>query len=164
MLDNFSNTIYTALFAPLFRQDLAAPYGTSGQNAVLDNFSNTIYTALFAPPNLRTPSGRTVLHGLAGQGGDQLADDDAAVLKTTGVTNYPYVKTSTTGVRVDNAKLLDLNAYLASLPAPKGVVKGASAAARGRDVFRANCTTCHNVDQGNPVNAALMPMRTIWPG
>ena len=115
-----------------------------------------------------------MLHALAGQDGDQLADDYAAVLKTTGVTNYPYVKTSTTGkpgdaatptgVRVDNAKLLDLNAYLASLPAPKGVVKDASAAARGRDVFRANCTTCHNVDQGKPVNAALMPMRTIWPG
>ncbi len=42
---------------PLFRQDLAAPYGTSGQNAVLDNFSNTIYTALFAPPTCALRAG-----------------------------------------------------------------------------------------------------------
>lgn len=159
---------------PLFRQDLAAPYGTSGQNAVLDNFSNTVYTAVFDPTGLLTPGGRQFLHILAGKAGDQLADDYAEVLKDTGVKGYPYVKTATTGkpgapatpvgVRVDNAKLLDLNAYLASLPAPKGVVHDAAAVARGRDVFRGSCTQCHNVDQGQPVNTALVPMKTIWPG
>ncbi len=159
---------------PFFRQDLAAPYGTSGQNNVLDNFNNTVYTAIFDPTNLLSPGGRKFLHILAGKGGDQLADDYATVLKSTGVKGYPYVKTSSTGkpgaaatptgVRVDNAKLLDLNAYLVSLPAPKGVVKDASAGARGREIFRANCTSCHNVDQSKPVNAALVPMKTIWPG
>ena len=169
--DGIGNPVHVP---PLFRQDLAGPYGTSGQNAVLDNFSNTIYTALFDPTRLLTPGGRKFLHALAGTAGDQLADDYAAVLKSTGVKNYPYVKTSTTGeagaaatpvgVRVDNAKLLDLNAYMASMPAPKGVVADAGAASRGREIFRANCTSCHNVDQAKPVNAALVPMQTIWPG
>lgn len=159
---------------PLFRQDLAAPYGTSGQNDVLDDFSNTVYTVLLDPTILVTPDGRKFLHILAGKAGDQLADDYAAVLKSTGVKGYPYVKAVKTGkpgalatpvgLRVDNAKLLDLNAYLASLPAPKGVVQDAAAVAHGRALFRASCTSCHNVDQGKPVNAALVPMNTIWPG
>lgn len=159
---------------PLFRQDLAAPYGTSGQNDKLDNFSNTVYTALLDPTGLLTPGGRKFLEIVAGKGGTQIADDYAAVLKSTGATGYPYVRFSTTGkpgdpatpvgVRVDNAKLLDLNAYLASLPAPAGVTTDVASGARGRGIFRSNCTSCHSVDQGVPVNAALVPMNTIWPG
>ncbi|MGI8836632.1 MAG: hypothetical protein ACR2H4_08350 [Pyrinomonadaceae bacterium] len=37
-------------------------------------------------------------------------------------------------------------------------------AARGRDVFRANCTQCHNVDQSKFVPPMLVEMNTIWPG
>ena len=159
---------------PLFRQDLAAPFGTSGQNDKLEDFNNTVYTALFDPTDLLTPDGRKFLHILAGAAGDRMADDYAAVLKSTGVKDYPYVKATKggkagaaatpVGLRVDNKKLLDLNAYLASLPAPAGAATDAGAAARGREIFRGNCTSCHNVDQSIPVNTALVLMNKIWPG
>jgi hypothetical protein len=65
---------------------------------------------------------------------------------------------------VDNQKLLDMNAYLNSLPAPPGVVADANAASRGRALFRKNCTSCHNVDQSKPVPAFVVEMKTIFPG
>jgi hypothetical protein len=69
------------------------------------------------------------------------------------------------GIRVDNAKLLDLNAYLVSLPAPEGAQVDAQVAAHGREVFRTmGCTSCQNVDQGKPVPAFIVPMKTIFPG
>ena len=36
--------------------------------------------------------------------------------------------------------------------------------ARGRVLFRNNCTSCHNVDQGKAVPAFTVPMKTIFPG
>jgi hypothetical protein len=51
---------------PLFRQDLAAPFGSEGSIARLDNFSNLVYTGLFDPTNLTTPGGRAFLHELGG--------------------------------------------------------------------------------------------------
>ena len=57
-----------------------------------------------------------------------------------------------------------MNAYLNSLPAPKGVVADANAAARGRRMFRTNCTSCHNVDQSRPVPAFIVDMKTIFRG
>ncbi len=160
---------------PFFRQDLAAPYGSSGQNDKLDDFNNTVYTALFDQTMLVTPGGRAFLKALGGEaGGTKLANDYLKVLKATGVKGYPYVRGATTGkpgtastpvgIRVDNQKLLDLNAYVVSLPAPKGVHTGRLAEARGRELFRANCTSCHNVDQNKPVPAQLIPMKGIFPG
>jgi hypothetical protein len=35
---------------PVFRRDLAAPYGSGGRIARLDNFSNLVYAALFDLP------------------------------------------------------------------------------------------------------------------
>lgn len=69
------------------------------------------------------------------------------------------------GVRVDNKKLVDMNAYLASLAAPVGAVVNAQMAARGRATFRSSsCTNCHNVDQGRRVPATIVAMKTIFPG
>ena len=51
---------------PLFRQDLAAPFGSDGSIARFDNFSNLVYTILFDPTNLTTPGGRALLHKLTG--------------------------------------------------------------------------------------------------
>lgn len=97
------------------------------------------------------------------------------VLAATGVTGYPYVKASPhpqpgtedapLGIRVDDRKLFDLNAYMVNLPAPRGVRGDSRSMSRGRDLFRtAGCTTCHNVDQGKPVPAGLVPMKVIFPG
>jgi cytochrome c2 len=160
---------------PLFRQDLAAPFGSEGTIARLDNFSNLVFTSLFDQTNLTTPGGRAFLHKLAGPAGDELADDYVKVLAATGVKGYPFVKAAPhpkpgsedapIGVRVDNAKLLALNAYLARLQAPRGAKVDAQMASQGRQMFRTvGCTGCHNVDQGKRVPAMVVPMKKIFPG
>lgn len=160
---------------PFFRQDLAAPFGSEGTIARLDNFSNLVYTALFDQTDLTTPGGRALLHKLGGAAGDEIADDYVKILAATNVTGYPFVKAephpqpgsedAPLGVRVDNTKLLDLNAYVVSLEAPRGVKGDSKSISRGRDLFRSEgCTVCHNVDQGKPVPAGLVPMKTIFPG
>ncbi len=169
--DGNGNSIH---ITPFFRQDLAAPFGSSGQNDKLDDFNNTVYTALFDQTNLLTPGGRKFLHALGGAGGDKIAADYAYVLKVTGVKNYPYVTANggfkpgsppaPTGKRVDNARLLDLNAYVSALPAPKGHPEDLAAVARGREAFRAQCTNCHNVDPLKPVDTRLIPLAKLWPG
>lgn len=66
---------------------------------------------------------------------------------------------------IGDAKLLDLNAYLASLQAPAGAKVDAQAAAHGRELFRTvGCTGCHNVDQSKPVPPFIVAMKTIFPG
>ncbi len=160
---------------PLFRQDLAAPFGSEGAIARLDNFSNLVYTGLFDQTTLTTPGGRAFLHKLGGAAGDEIADDYVKVLAATGVTGYPYVKAAPhpmpgsedapLGIRVDNGKLLDMNAYLAGLDAPPGAKVNAQAAGRGRQSFRtAGCTDCHNVNQGKFVPPNIIAMKTIFPG
>ena len=161
--------------SPLLRTDLAAPWGTEGAIARLDNFSNLVCTALLDPTTLTTPGGRAFLMKLGGTAaGTEIADDYVKVLADTGVTGYPFVQATAhpapgsedapLGIRVDNQKLLDMNAYLNSLPAPAGVVADANAGSRGRALFRTNCTSCHNVDQSKPVPAFVVAMNTIFPG
>ncbi len=159
---------------PMFRADLAAPWGSEGAISKLDNFSNLVYTVLFDLTNLTTPGGRAFLHTLGGPAGDEIIDDYVKVLAATGVTGYPFVKTATTGkpgdeatpigVRVDNKKLLDLNAYMNSLPAPDGAKVDKQASMRGEALFRTNCTSCHNVNQDVFLPPMIVPMKTIFPG
>ncbi|NML67676.1 c-type cytochrome [Hymenobacter sp. RP-2-7] len=161
--------------APFFRQDLAAPYGSSGQNGDLNDFNNTVYTALFDQTNLTTPGGATFIHILGGTAGDSLIAGYKRVLAATGVQGIPFVTAhmqgkagelaTPTGKRVDEQKLRDLQAYLNQLPAPKGVVTDAALVAKGRALFVSqNCTQCHNTNQGQPVQSRLIPMNVIWPG
>ena len=143
--------------------------------ARLDNFSNLVYTALLDPTNLTTPGGRAFLVKLGGAAaGNEIVDGYIQVLAATGVVGYPYLQAPASplagtedaplGIRVDNTKLIDMNAYLNSLQAPAGIVGDATATAHGRDLFRNNCTSCHNVDQGKPVPAFIVPMKSIFPG
>jgi len=161
--------------SPLFRQDLAAPYGSEGMIAGLDNFSNLVYTTLFDLTELTTPGGRALLHKLGGPAGDEIADNYVKILSETGVRGYPYVHAAAdpmpgseealAGIRVDNTKLLAMNAYLAQLQAPRGEQIPIEAAERGRQTFRtAGCTGCHNVDQGRAVPTTIHPMKQIFPG
>jgi len=156
---------------PLFRQDLAAPFGSEGTIARLDNFSNLVYTGLFDPTTLTTPGGRAFLNKLGGAAGDEIANDYVQVLAATGVTGYPYVAAAPSaapgtedaplGIRVDDAKLFGMNAYLAGLQAPPGM----GGSPTGRQLFRTvGCTDCHNVDQGIRVPSFIVPMKTIFPG
>ena len=161
--------------SPLFRQDLAAPFGSEGLIVHLENFSNLVYTSLFDLTTLTTPGGRAFLHTLAGAAGDELADNYVKVLSATGVTGYPFVdarkmgkpgdEATPVGLRVNDAKLLAMNAYLQGLPAPAGVHTDIASEARGREVFRTStCTSCHNLDQGKPVPSRIIDMKTIFPG
>lgn len=60
---------------PLFRTDLAAPWGSEGSLQFLDNFSNLVYTGLLDPTTLTTAGGRAFLFKLAGAAGTEIADD-----------------------------------------------------------------------------------------
>lgn len=173
--DTFDGNGNPMHITPFFRQDLAAPFGSGGSIARLENFNNLVYTGLFDPTNITTPGGRAFLRKLAGAAGDEVADDYVKVLAATGVTGYPFVKAAAhpqpgsedapLGIRVDNAKLLDLNAYVVSLPAPRAAKGSSQAISRGRESFRTvGCTSCHNVDQSKPVPFFIVPMEKIFPG
>ena len=173
--DTFDGNGDPMQISPLFRQDLAAPFGSEGTIARLDNFSNLVFTVLFDPTELTTPGGRRFLHKLAGAAGDEVADNYVKVLNDTGVRGYPFVKAAAhpkpgsedapIGLRVDNGKLLDLNAYQVSLQAPAGERVVSESASHGREIFRtAGCTSCHNVDQSKAVPSFIVPMKEIFPG
>ncbi len=159
---------------PMFRQDLAKPFGSAGEQASVANFGNGVYTVAFDPTSLATPDGLKLLKALGGDAGEQLSKDYAKILADTGVTGYPFVKSkkqgkpgepaNLVGLTVDRQKLADLEAYTESLQAPKGAKVEDKAADRGRKLFAANCTACHNVDQNKPVMSKLVEMKTIWPG
>lgn len=159
---------------PMFRADLAAPWGSEGAISKLDNFSNLVYTALFDPTNITTAGGRAFMHKLGGAAGDEIVTDYVKVLGDTNVTGYPFAKISTKtmpgseegplGMRVDNEKLLDMNAYLNSLPAPAGATVDKASAKRGKEAFEVSCTVCHNSDQDKMVPSMIVPMATIFPG
>ncbi|MBA3269770.1 MAG: hypothetical protein H0T71_04600 [Acidobacteria bacterium] len=158
---------------PLFRQDLAGPYGSAGEHALLDGIGNGSYTTNLDPTTLVTPEGRQFLKLRAGKAGEAMANAYQQILDETGVKGYPFVKAtkvgnvgdpaSPVGLRVDNQKLFDMNAYLDSLPAPKGAKVDAKTFAAGRATFRTNCTSCHNVDQSKFVPTMLVDMKTIVP-
>ncbi len=159
---------------PMFRSDLSAPYGSEGAISKLDNFSNLVFTALLDQRNLLQPGGRALLHVLGGPAGDEIADDYAKILMATDVPMAPTLQVASTGmpgaeatpvgIRVDNQKLLDMSAYMDSLPSPVGAAGDAKVIARGVAVFREQCTSCHNVDQSKFVPSMLIPMATIFPG
>lgn len=170
--DGNGNTMH---ITPFFRQDLAAPFGSGGEIARLDNFNNLVYTALFDPTDLTTPGGKAFLHKLGGAAGDEIVADYVKILQETNVTGYPFVQATAhpqpgseeapIGLRVDNQKLLDLNAFLVRLPAPRGAQGDRQLIATGRTLFRtAGCTDCHNINQSKPVPAFIVPMKTIFPG
>jgi cytochrome c2 len=159
---------------PLFRQDLAAPYGTAGEFSKLDDISNSSYTTNLDPTTLLTPEGRQFLEMKAGPAGKQMVSEYEKILRETGVTNYPFVKAemvgnvgnpaSIVGRRVDNQKLLDMSAYLDQLQAPPGATVNPEMAMRGRETFRASCTQCHNADQSKIVPPMLVELKTMWKG
>jgi len=159
---------------PLFRTDLAAPWGSAGEHNVLDNIANGSYTTNLDLTSLATPEGLQFLKIKAGAAGEELHHDYVKILRDTGVTGYPFVRASVghkvgdpaspVGRRVDDRKLFDMNAYTDSLPAPRGARVDKAAFRRGRELFRSECTSCHNVDQRKLVPPMLVDMKTIFPG
>ncbi|HYP89545.1 MAG TPA: hypothetical protein VEQ59_15360 [Polyangiaceae bacterium] len=152
---------------PMFRADLAAPWGSEGSIEMLQNFSNLVYTGLLDPTGFTTEGGRKFLMERGGEAGIEIANNYEAILANIGIPKerYPFVgradnddvtigldagakvEDSLLGMRVDDTKLFDLNAYMSGLAAPAGVKSDPPAIARGRSVFRRECTSCHNDDQ-----------------
>ncbi len=159
---------------PLFRQDLAAPYGTSGEFELFHNISNSSYTTNLDLTTLATPEGLEFLKGLGGPAGEQIHKEYKEILKETGVTGYPYVQAkmegkpgdlnNIVGRRVDDKKVQDMAAYVFALQAPPAPKVNEEMAMRGREIFRTNCTSCHNTDQTKPVPITLVDLKTLWPG
>lgn len=163
---------------PLFRQDLASPFGSAGEISTEDNFANQVYVALLDPTSITTPGGRAFEHKVGVKNGDELVEKYVQVLAATGVTGYPFVKAAppsdpslagteafALGVRVNEQELIDMNAYVFGLQAPLGVTYDEAAVARGEILFRTTgCTTCHNVDQSKFVPTFIVPMKQIFPG
>ena len=175
--DTFDGNGNTMHNSPLFRQDLAAPYGSEGTLTKHDDFANLVYTTLFDQTMLTTPGGRAFVHKLAGAAGDEMIADYVKILRDTGVRGYPFVDrqaraggkvgslATPIGFRVDNRKLLALNAYVFRLQAPAGRVTDAAAVSRGRALFmQSGCTGCHNSNQARPVPTTIHPMARIWRG
>jgi uncharacterized protein (TIGR03437 family) len=173
---------------PLFRTDLSSPWGMDGGDNKLDDFNNTVYTISLDPTSVLTDTGKKFLNALAGPVGDEIAADYEQVLKGIGVIPpgkntldvVPFVQAqggltpgasgSLAGRRVDNQKLLNLNAYLNSLQSPAAGPFDAAMAARGRDVFRlatsaggAGCSTCHQSDPNKFVPIFVIPIKALYP-
>ncbi|MBA3484227.1 MAG: hypothetical protein H0T51_20690 [Pirellulales bacterium] len=159
---------------PLFRQDLAGPYGSNGLHEKFEGISNASYTTNLDPTNAATPEGLMLLTTLAGELGKELHANYVKILKETGVVGYPYVDASTghkaghrdtpVGRQVNLQKVLDMKAYTFMLSAPRPPQVDMSAAQRGGAFFKANCTQCHGADQSQPVPATIVSLGKIWPG
>jgi hypothetical protein len=165
-LQNFSNLVYTALLDPT---DLlaSAPAPNDPTDAGPDA------AAFSGPQYLEYEKG--------GAAGLELIANYKAIIETQlgisayvpgadgGVGNdgYPYVgrpggecvtapagvenEPSIEGLKCNQTKLLDMNAYLDSIRAPAGTKGDAKTTASGRVIFRQQCTSCHNDDQSKPV-------------
>ena len=159
---------------PLFRQDLAAPYGSAGEFTLFEDISNSSYTANLDQSTLATEEGREFLRQRGGPAGVQIHKEYKKILEETGVKGYPYLQakmvgnpgqaTNIVGRQVDHQKLRDMTAYVFALPAPEGAKVNPEMAHRGREIFIKQCTSCHNVDQSKPVPSSLVDLKTLWPG
>jgi len=163
--------------APLFRQDLAAPFGSAGEKATFVDYANTVFTLLMDPTILVTDEGRLYLNRLAGTSGDRIAKEYLEVLEEIGVRKYGLIRTNRkgtpgspetmVGVGVDLPTLKAMEAYVNSLRSPAGVIKDLAAVERGKNVYSdpANkCLNCHNSSQANPVKNEIVDMKVIFPG
>lgn len=175
--EGVGNPLHIAAF---FRTDLSAPWGIDGAIALLDDFNNTVFTVSLDPTSIAAPGGQAFVEAQAGAVGTEIALDYQRVLEATGVTGFPFVEAqdglppgepgSTAGRRVDENSLLNLNAYLDSLPGPRAPDDiDVAAANRGREIFRTvsegggGCTACHQVDPNKFVPTMVVPFDGIYP-
>ncbi len=159
---------------PLFRQDLAAPYGSGGEFEKFEDITNGSYTMNLDMTGVATPQGREFLQKRGGMVGLEIFNEYQKILSQAGVTSYPFadskvvseggVPHTPVGRLVDIGQVRDLTAYVFALPAPRGAQVNAQAAARGRAIFTKQCTSCHNADQSKPVPNTLVDLKTLWPG
>jgi mono/diheme cytochrome c family protein len=163
-LQNFSNAVYTALLdgtdllasAPASNdptdagaaaaafsgpQYLEYEKGGAAGLEIIANYKYIIETMLGIPPYATTPAADG---GVVGNNGyPYVGRFGGCAAAPAGVENEPSIG----GLKCDQTKLLDMNAYLFTLHAPAGVKGDPGVTAAGRNVFRQQCTSCHNDDQ-----------------
>ena len=173
-LDGIGNPVHNS---PLFRQDLAAPYGSAGEMETFTQYANTMYTMVLDPTVLVTDNGRLYLNKIMGPMGDKLAKDYLEILEEIGIRKYSYIKSTRTGepgtpetivgIGVDKEILEAIEVYVKSLRAPQGVMKDIASVEKGKMVFqdtKNQCLTCHNTDHTLPVKNDIIDMKVIFPG
>lgn len=172
--DSFGNPVHNS---PLFRQDLAAPFGSAGELETFAQYANMKYTLTMDPTVLVTDAGKVYLNKVMGTSGEKLAKDYLEILEEIGVRKYGITKTNRTGepgtpdtlvgTGVDVEVLKAIEMYVKSLRSPTGVVKDAVSIEKGKMVFqdtKNKCISCHSVDQTVPVLSEIIPMKVIYPG
>lgn len=169
-LQNFSNLVYTTLMDPT---DLLiskpAPNSPTDAGVAAAALSGAQY----------------VLYEKGGDAGLELIANYRRIIEGLGIAEYaatdggvdndgyPYVgrpegecaaapagvenEPSIGGLKCNQTKLLDMNAYLDSTRPPAGDKANASLIAAGRLTFRAQCTSCHNDDSSKPVPENIVP-------
>lgn len=167
---------------PLFRTDLAAPWGVDGAVNTLNDFNNIVYTVSLDPTSVLTTAGKQFLHSIAGPTGDEIAADYQTVLQSIGVippgvatlSVAPFVQAASVppttdgapvGLRVDATKLNNLNAYTNSLQSPAPGPFNVSMAALGQAVFAGSgrCSACHQLDPNKFVPPQLTGISSMYP-
>ena len=145
LLQNFNNLVYTALLDPTGittpggRKFLLERGGAAGTE-IADNYEKILAELGVAKyvPNVATANTANGYPFVAREGRTGI---------TVGLEAGAKVEASFIGVKVNETQAKDLNAYLDSLPAPAGDKTNKVAIAAGRNVFRQQCTSCHNDDQ-----------------
>lgn len=164
----------STVIMPVFRQDLAARFGSPGESDTFADSSNRTYTTLLDLTIFLTPEGRKFTAKTGGAAGTKILDDYEKILKETGVEGYPFLKATIQGEvgksptplgrRVDEAQLADLTAFCQAVQAPAGVAGDPGAVARGRALFQGRCTACHGENALQPVPPTVVDLGTLWPG
>ena len=158
MAQNFANLVFTALFDPTGLTTEGGKKFEMERGGAAGTEIVTNYEAILA--DIGVPKGgqngypfvartKRMVNGANTQTGTQI-----------GLPAGAKMERSFIGVRVDQAKLLGLNAYTNSLRAPAGDKTDPTGIARGRNVFREQCTSCHRDDQSVFVPQNISPLNS----
>lgn len=145
LLHNFGNLVFTALLDPT---DLTTEGGKKflmerGGAAGLEIVTN--YEAILA--ELGVAKGGQNGYPFVGRTSRLVNGAQTPTGVKIGLSAGAKVEDSPIGMRVDETKNFAMNGYLNTLKPPPGDKSDPTAIARGRNVFREQCTTCHRDDQ-----------------
>ena len=158
-LDGFGNPMRNGA---AYKVGLAAPFGSAGEFEKFEHYANHFYTSVLNPTNMLTKESRQFMERISGSLGVRLAEDYAEVLSKSGVKSN-----LTSAMRVPEEKIYSLKTYLNQLRSPRGVVFEKSSVTKGEELFKSakyGCTSCHNVDQSQPVQKEIIAMNVIFKG
>ena len=154
-LQNFGNLVFTALFDPT---DLTTEGGKKflmerGGDAGLEIVTN--YEAILA--SVGVPKGGQNGYPFVGRTTSLVNGVATATGVATGLPAGAKVEDSPIGIQVDMVKNIAMNGYLNTLKPPRGDKSDPAGIARGRNIFREQCTSCHRDDQSTFVPQNVVP-------